>query len=148
MASRSGWNLWVWLVGLVVRSYIDFLSLYTHLVSVLFGSSIPTLYSFFLNVFRSCISSVHLVALASCTCNIQVYLSCLHGGSFHSPLFDDQEHMHLPPLKTLLDMYIPASLTDQKGRVLASLPRQMKLQWQTQLCTVHSSLSLTEPAHP
>ena len=47
MASRSGWNLWVWLVGLVVRSYIDFLSLYTHLVSVLFGSSIPTLYSFF-----------------------------------------------------------------------------------------------------
>ena len=27
MASRSGWNLWVWLVGLVVRSYIDFLKL-------------------------------------------------------------------------------------------------------------------------
>ena len=27
MASRSGWNLWVWLVGVVVRRYIDFLKL-------------------------------------------------------------------------------------------------------------------------
>ena len=24
MASGSGWNLWVWLVGVVVRRYIDF----------------------------------------------------------------------------------------------------------------------------
>ena len=27
MASGSGWNLWVWLVGVVVRRYIDFLIL-------------------------------------------------------------------------------------------------------------------------
>ena len=27
MASGSGWNLWVWLLGVVVRRYIDFLIL-------------------------------------------------------------------------------------------------------------------------
>ena len=44
MASGSGWNLWVWLVGVVVTRYIDFLILLipTPLVSVLFCSSIPT----------------------------------------------------------------------------------------------------------
>ena len=44
VASGSGWNLWVWLVGVVVRRYIDFLILLipTPLVSVLFYSSIPT----------------------------------------------------------------------------------------------------------
>ena len=45
---ESGWNVWVSLVGVVVRRYIDFLILLipTPLVSVLFYSSIP-------NVFRS-----------------------------------------------------------------------------------------------
>ena len=49
MASGSGWNLWVWLVGVVVRRYIDFLILLipTPLVSALFCSSIPTFCSFF-----------------------------------------------------------------------------------------------------
>ena len=28
VASGSGWNLWVWLLGVVVRRYIDFLILY------------------------------------------------------------------------------------------------------------------------
>ena len=44
----SGRNLWVWLLGVVLRRYIDFLILLipTPLVSVLFGSSIPT--SFFI----------------------------------------------------------------------------------------------------
>ena len=44
VASRSGWNLWVWLLGVVVRRYIDFLILFipTPLVSVLFCSSIPS----------------------------------------------------------------------------------------------------------
>ena len=37
VASGSGWNLWVWLLGAVVRRYIDFLILL-----------IPTLYLFFL----------------------------------------------------------------------------------------------------
>ena len=31
VVSGSGWNLWVWLLGVVVRSYIiDFLILYTY----------------------------------------------------------------------------------------------------------------------
>ena len=44
VASGSGWNLWVWLLGVV-----DFLILLipTPLVSVLFYSSIPTFCSFF-----------------------------------------------------------------------------------------------------
>ena len=72
VASGSGWNLWVWLLGVVVRRYIDFLILLiptplvsvlfcssiptffpTPLVSVLFCSSIPTFLFIFLNVFRS-----------------------------------------------------------------------------------------------
>ena len=60
VASGSGWNLWVWLLGVVisVRRYIDFLILLipTPLVSVIFCSSIPTFCSF-LNVFRSCSST-------------------------------------------------------------------------------------------
>ena len=48
MASGSVWNLWVWLVGVVVRRYIDFLILLipTPLVSVFFCCSIPTFCSF------------------------------------------------------------------------------------------------------
>ena len=43
VASESGWNLWVWLLGVVLRRYIDLLILLIPtLVSVLFGSSIPT----------------------------------------------------------------------------------------------------------
>ena len=50
VASGSGWNLWVWLLGVVVRRYIDFLILLipTPLVPVVFCSSIPTFCSFFL----------------------------------------------------------------------------------------------------
>ena len=57
VASGSGWNLWVWLLGVVLRRYIDFLILLipTPLVSVLFCSSIPTFLFIFFNVFRSCI---------------------------------------------------------------------------------------------
>ena len=45
---ESGWNVWVWLVGVVARRYIDFLILLipTPLVYVLFCSSIPTFCSF------------------------------------------------------------------------------------------------------
>ena len=50
VASGSGWNLWVWLLGVVVRRYmyIDFLILLIPipLVSVPFCSSIPTFCSF------------------------------------------------------------------------------------------------------
>ena len=49
VASRSGWNLCLWLLGVVVRRYIGFLILLipTPLVSVLVYSSIPTFCSFF-----------------------------------------------------------------------------------------------------
>ena len=48
VASGSGWNLWVWLQGVVLRRCIDFLILLipTPLVSGLFCSSIPTFCSF------------------------------------------------------------------------------------------------------
>ena len=44
VSSGSGWNLWVWLLGVVVRRYIDFLILLipTLLVFVPFCCSIPT----------------------------------------------------------------------------------------------------------
>ena len=47
VASGSGWNIWVWLLGVVVRRYIDFLILPnpTPLVSVLFLQQHP--YYFF-----------------------------------------------------------------------------------------------------
>ena len=46
---EGGWNVWVWLLGVVVRRYIDFFILLipTPLVSVLFYSSIPTFCSLF-----------------------------------------------------------------------------------------------------
>ena len=49
MASGSGWNLWVWLLGVVVRSYIDFLILLipTPLVSVLFPAASQLFVHFF-----------------------------------------------------------------------------------------------------
>ena len=45
VARGSGWNLLLWLLGVVVRRHIDFLILLipTPLVSVFFYSSIPTL---------------------------------------------------------------------------------------------------------
>ena len=48
VASGSGWNLWVSLLGVVERRYIDFLILLipTPLVYVLLYSSIPTFCSF------------------------------------------------------------------------------------------------------
>ena len=41
VASGSGWNLWVWLLGVVVRRYTYFLVLLipTPLVSVLFAAA-------------------------------------------------------------------------------------------------------------
>ena len=53
MASGSGWNLWVWLLGVVVRRYIDFLILLIPLLLYLFFfcSSIPTFCSFKKNFF-------------------------------------------------------------------------------------------------
>ena len=65
VASGSGWNLWVWLLGVGLRRYIDFLILLipTPLVSVLFCSSIPTFLFIFKNVFRSFIILYHIIIL-------------------------------------------------------------------------------------
>ena len=54
VASGSGWNLWVWLLGVIVRRYIDFLILLipTPLVSVLFVKCFLFLFqSFFVITF-------------------------------------------------------------------------------------------------
>ena len=65
VASGSGWNLWVWLLGVVLRRYIDFLILLipTPLVSVLFCSSIPTFLFIFLFIYiiGASLSEPHLV---------------------------------------------------------------------------------------
>ena len=57
VASGSGWNLWVWLLGVVVRRYIDFLILLipTPLVSVLFLQQHPYFLFIKKNVFHSCL---------------------------------------------------------------------------------------------
>ena len=48
VVSGSGWNLWVWLLGVVVGRYIDFLILLipTSLVSVLFEAASLLLFIF------------------------------------------------------------------------------------------------------
>ena len=58
VASGSGWNIWVWLLGVVVRRYIDFkiLLIYSSCVCS-FLQQHPYLLFIFLNVFRSCSST-------------------------------------------------------------------------------------------
>ena len=55
VASGSGWNLWVWLVGVVIRRYIDFLILLILYLSFL--QQHPYFLFILLNVFRSCSST-------------------------------------------------------------------------------------------
>ena len=74
VASGSGWNLWVWPVGVVVMRYIDFIILLipTPLVSVLFCSSIHTFCSFFKMFFVLLYISVPLNKPESSLCS-QLY---------------------------------------------------------------------------
>ena len=71
----SGWNLWVWLpcivwlVGVVVRRYIDILTIiinfpYSTCISSFFASSIPTS---LLNVFSCLVSVIFLQYIANVT---------------------------------------------------------------------------------
>ena len=55
VASGSGWNLWVWLLGVVVRRYIDFLILLipTPLVAI---CSFLQHHSYFFVLFLKCFS--------------------------------------------------------------------------------------------
>ena len=60
VASGSGWNLWVWLLGVVVRRYIDFLILLIPIYSSCICSFLqqhPYFLFIFKNVFRSCSST-------------------------------------------------------------------------------------------
>ena len=65
-----GWNLWVWLVGVVIRRYIDFLILLipTPLVSALFCSSIPTFCSFLTLGAHAQRGLLYLVRVCVCVC--------------------------------------------------------------------------------
>ena len=61
VASGSGWNLWVWLLGVVVRRYIDFLILLIPIYSSCICSFLQQ-HPYFLfikkkKVFRSCSST-------------------------------------------------------------------------------------------
>ena len=56
VASGNGWNLWVWLLGVVVRRYIDFLILYSPCICSFLQQHLYFLF-IFLNVFRSCSST-------------------------------------------------------------------------------------------
>ena len=58
VASGSGWNLWVWLLGVVVRRYIDFLIL------------LLLLYLFFFTA--ASLLFVHLFKCRSCSSNFFV----------------------------------------------------------------------------
>ena len=67
-ASGSGWNLWVRLLGVVVRRYADFLILLipTPLVSVSFCSSSPTFCSFKKNMSFFIIYMYNISGRTSC----------------------------------------------------------------------------------
>ena len=52
MASRSGWNLWVWLVGVVVRMYIDVLKLLIPIYILLLYCSFLQQHPYFLFIFK------------------------------------------------------------------------------------------------
>ena len=58
VASGSGWNLWVWLLGVVVRRYIDFLILLIPTpLYLFFFAAASLLFAHLKKVFRSCSST-------------------------------------------------------------------------------------------
>ena len=114
MASGSEWNLWVWLLGVVVRRYIyiDFLILLipTPLVSVLFYSSIPTFCSLFLNIDTSALISpeelaslaiIQLCRLLSQRCD-NITLPC--ADSYHSICVTPYSHNYIDSRSCILSL--------------------------------------------
>ena len=67
----SGWNLWVWLVGVVVRRYIDILTIIiifpTPLVLGLFLAAASLLLCSFLKCFFGLVSVIFLQYIANVT---------------------------------------------------------------------------------
>ena len=96
VASWSGWNLWVWLLGVVLRRYIDFLILLipTPLVSVLFAAaSHPYFFVHFFKMFFVLVQ-VQMVRTNTVMYNINcMYVRALHiqavcrGFEFHLSSF-------------------------------------------------------------
>ena len=81
---ESGWNLWVWLVGVVsrrwvwlmVRRYIDILTMiinfpYATCINSFFGSCIPTSLFIFKMFFRSCFCYFLTIYSKRCSQNIR-----------------------------------------------------------------------------
>ena len=97
VASGSGWNLWVWLLGVVVRRYIDFLILLipTPLVSVLFYSWMKTIQQSLLltSVFFLFISTLSL------SLSLSLFLSLSLSLSLSFSLF-----LFLPSISVLLSL--------------------------------------------
>ena len=72
VASGSGWNLRVWLVGVVVRRYIDFIILLIpHVCSFL--QQHPYFLIIFINVFHS-LDNIHGTGLE--TCHVSALNAC------------------------------------------------------------------------
>ena len=97
VASGSGWNLWVWLLGVVVRRYIDFLILLipTPLVSVLFCSSIPT----FLFIYIS--YCIHVLWVG------ETRASALHCSSYtYTVMLEKSARIKLCDLKKIAHLHI------------------------------------------
>ena len=74
VASGSGWNLWVWLLGVVLRRYIDFfiLLISTPLVSVLFAAASLLFCSFFKCFFILCLFIYFVIR-----CAMNIIRSCM-----------------------------------------------------------------------
>ena len=98
MASGSGWKLWVWLLGVVVRRYIDFLILLipTLLVSVFFCSSVPTFCSFKKMFFvlrrirrRKKNAKSRFFYFMRCVCKLGYYSDVIHSFDWKSAVEHD-----------------------------------------------------------
>ena len=71
VVSGSGWNLWVWLLGVVVRRYIDFLILLIptpHSSCICsFLQQLPTFCSFLKFFYSMLIYNIYIIIRLSCT---------------------------------------------------------------------------------
>ena len=68
VASGSGWNLWVWLLGVVLRRYIDFLILLILLLYLYFFAAASLLFCSFKKMFFVLYNYIQLNALINAIC--------------------------------------------------------------------------------
>ena len=92
MASGSGWNLWVWLLGVVVRRYIDFLILLIPtLLYLFFFAAASLLFVNFKNVFliiinAQCANLTGSVNFINTKQSCRTHLRLLNAVAFYSSL--------------------------------------------------------------